>query len=195
MCAEGREAPGDPTSFDPVARYDDVSQFAGSGLKLTRITAQGVREDGTVDLEEDRYRTSVDYHFVRSVPPPDDAPPIGAGGADEWHQTVSVRLKRAGHTATVTDERGTRQARTKGMTREESDPEAGPVSEEDVMPAPRCSFAALWQLAKQQDVPSDAVAEISYGPEDKYRFRIADEVSLGFDQDCAPAELEHPWRP
>lgn len=204
MCREGREVPGDPTRFDPVARYDEMAEHAGSDLELTRLTAEGVREDGTVNLEAESYDATVSYHFVRSVPPPDDAPPVGAGGAEQWHQTVDVRLRRAGFAGMVTESDGTRrQVRTKGMVRDEHEPEPGPASEQGGVPAPRCGFAELWKRAKQQGAPSGAVADISYlgyrtegkyQGASKYQFRIDDTFRQGFDPDCEPVEIDN-WVP
>jgi len=183
-CADGEEVPGDPTRFDPVASYEDMARRAGSDAKLVQLSAHGVRSDGTVDLEEERYRSSVDYYFEKPSAAPPDAPPVGAGGAEEWHRRVQVELRRAGHSGEETDEHGTRQVTTKGLRTIVSEPEGGAVG--DTLPAPRCSFADLWEHATAQGAPSGAVARIDYIGEG-YDFRISDtDVSIDFDVDCQP---------
>jgi hypothetical protein len=185
MCGEGREVPGDPRRFDPVESYAQVAAFAGSDLELelVQISAIGVRADGTLDLEEERYDASVDYHFVRDVPPPDDAPPVGAGGGDAWHQTVRVHLRRAGHAGTRTDQHGTRQIITKGMQRIENDPTAGKHGKAVLAP-PRCSLATAWKAAKAAGAPPESVATVTYMA-NLYDLRIKNtDVHVTLDVDC-----------
>jgi hypothetical protein len=170
-CADGQPAPGDPTKFDPVARYGEVAQFAGGGLKLRQLSARGVREDGTVDLEETRYRTGVEYHFAESIQPPPDAPPVGAGGSAHWHQRTIVALSKAGDIGEETDQHGTRRVTSKGMRRIEPEPDPGEPP--PALPAPKCSFADLWKQARDAGAPAGAVANIDY-MDGKYAFRVSD---------------------
>ncbi len=186
-CAEGEEVPGDPTRFDPVAAYEDMARRAGSGAELVQLSAHGVRSDGTVDLEQDTFRATVDYYFERTAAKPDDAPPVGAGGAEHWHQRIQIELRRAGHAGEETDEHGTRQVTTKGLRQIVSGPESGPVRDA-VLPPPRCSFADLWEHASARGAPSGAVATIRYIG-DGYELSIAGtDVSVRFSVDCVPAE-------
>ncbi|PRQ04897.1 hypothetical protein ENSA5_04770 [Enhygromyxa salina] len=182
-CAKGQAAPGDPSRFDPVARYDEVANFAGSGLKLRQLSAKGVKEDGTVDLEEERYSTGVEYHFAKSISPPADAPPVGAGGSATWHQRVLVLLSKAGDVGEETDQHGSRRVVSKGMRRVEPEPDSGPPPPD--LPAPKCGFAELWKQAREAGAPAGAVANIDY-MNDRYAFRVSDVgFTLEFDIDCA----------
>lgn len=159
-CADGQPAPGDPSRFDPIARYDEVRKYAGPGLELRQLSAKGVREDGTVDLEETRYPTGVEYHFAKSVAAPADAPPVGGGGSATWHQRVIVALSKAGDIGEETDQHGTRRVMSKGMRRIEPEPDAG--EPRPALPAPTCEFAKLWNQAREAGAPAGAVAHVDY---------------------------------
>src|SRR5262245_41713872 len=88
---------GDPTRFDPYASYAEVAAYAGPGSQLVSFDANGIRADGTLDLTTDFY-FGAHYQFVREVPPPADAPPVGAGGSADgkYHEQIDVRLARPG---------------------------------------------------------------------------------------------------
>jgi hypothetical protein len=56
----------------------------------------------------------------------------------------------------------------------------------DVVPSPSCSFAELWDRARQHGVPSDAVARICYDRRG-YAFSIeGTDHRLHFDEACRP---------
>jgi hypothetical protein len=98
-----RPVPGDPRNFDPVAALPGVREYAGEGAQLVSIEAYYVRSDGTLDLNAS-YRPYTTYKFYREVPPPADAPPVGAGGkaGGKWYEPVQVRASEPGQWYHVT---------------------------------------------------------------------------------------------
>src|SRR5206468_6698954 len=77
--ADTREVPGNATRFDPVAAFPGVLDYAGKDAQLTSLKAYFVRSDGMMDLTAN-YNPRAEYEFIIKVPPPADAPPVGAGG-------------------------------------------------------------------------------------------------------------------
>ena len=181
-CLDSKRPPGDKTRFDPIAAYSEVAAYAGPSMRLVEMEAVGVRKDGTIDLTDRSFSPEVEYRFQREVSPPKDAPPVGAGGGDQWILTVAITVERPGKTwhekSTYYD--GTR--RTRGMMREESGPYARPI--EDALPAPTCSFAEMWAVGIDRGAPPDAVATIEYD-EGRYKWSIqGTQLELEFDTDC-----------
>jgi len=89
---------GDNAHFDPIAAADDIQAQVGEGAELMAMSATFVKSDGTQDLATDLYVATTNYEFVREVPPPADAPPIGAGGSADgrWYQVTDVDIFRPG---------------------------------------------------------------------------------------------------
>lgn len=183
------DPPGDPRAFDPVARFPDVATYAGTGVVLLRMRASQVRSDGLLDLTVD-YRPSPNarYEFVREVPAPANAPPLGAGAPADgrWHQLIVVDLGKPGvmrYQRKVSGNSITeRNYVARGMEKREDDPTGARV-EAGVVP-PACPLQRLWRQAIAQGVPENAVASIDYDA-DGYDFSVRDtRWSLHFGPDC-----------
>jgi len=184
------DPPGDSRAFDPVARYPEVAAYAGSGASLLRMRADQVRSDGHLDLGAD-YQPSprVQYDFVREVPAPANAPPLGAGAPADgrWHQRIEVDLGRPGTLRYMRKVgKGRIEERTyvaRGMDRREDEP-SGATVEKGVAP-PACPLQRLWRQATARGVPENAVASIDYD-RDGYDFSVrGTRWSLHFGADCA----------
>lgn len=173
---------GDNTHFDPIAAADDIQAQIGESAELMGMSSTFVKSDGTQDLVTELYVATTNYEFVREVPTPDNAPPIGAGGSPDgkWYQVTDVDIFRPGQWRQVTGSSEYTYLH-KGMALDPYDPRG---SKPDTIPMPRCSFATLWERALQDGVPESAVAMIDYDA-DGYDFSISD---LGyyaeFDVDC-----------
>jgi hypothetical protein len=187
---ETQPVQGDPAKFDPVFAYGSVAAYAGAGARLISIEASQVRVDGTMDLTATYVPAPyTEYEFAINVPPPDNAPPVGAGGSStgQWFQPVTVRVYEPGQRRQVRrTSNGTRltfQYVNEGMVRDADDT---PTSSAPrfVEEAPQCSFVDFWQTALERGAPRDAVANISYDA-DGYEFRISGAgVNLEFGFDC-----------
>ena len=184
------DPPGDPHAFDPVARYPEIAAYAGTGVALVRMQAQQVRSDGRLDLAAD-YQPSprVQYDFVREVPPPENAPPLGAGAPADgrWHQRIEVDLSRPDTLRYMRKVgKGRIEERTyvaRGMQRREDEP-SGARADAGVKP-PACPLQRLWQQAIAQGVPAGAVANIEYNDRG-YDFSVrGTRWSLHFATDCS----------
>lgn len=177
--------PGDdPSRFDPIAHYADVAAFGGQGAQLVAFQARGVRSDGTVDLTSPLL-FGVDYHFVREVPAPADAPPLGAGGSADgrYHETVRVALWKPGQLRRVTVNGQSSDYRHRGMERTAT---VAPGAPSGTIRPPACPLAALWAGLSAQGAPPDAVAFASYDDEG-WRLWIADTAYRAtFDAGCVP---------
>ncbi|HEX2620194.1 MAG TPA: hypothetical protein VHL11_08610 [Phototrophicaceae bacterium] len=185
---EMRPVSGDASRFDPIAALPDVQDFAGTDAKLASIRANYVRSDGTMDLTATYVPgPSTEYVFLREVPPPANAPPVGAAGSNggPWYEPIEINAFKPG--AQRTQSRSANGVRTRityinrGLTRSV---EAPTTSVFDLPTTnPTCSFADLWKIALTKDAPSDAVAVIDYSA-DGYDFSISSVITLYFDQDC-----------
>lgn len=177
---------GDPTMFDPVARYDEVHAHAGEGTLLTEINASLVKSDGTLDLMA-QYKPAphVIYTFYRVLDePPEDAPPTGA---DHWYQKIEVEAYEPGQRRHVTTRGGDINLDyiyyNKGLDKEEKSPTSSKPSQEFIDP-PSCSFGQIWAAAIEQGASPEYVANMTYD-EDGYEFVIRDAtIRLKFDRDC-----------
>ena len=174
---------GNTHKYDPIAYFSGIQKFAGSGMRLVRMTATHVRSDGTLDLFAD-YNPTVEYQFVRPAPAA-PLPPVGAGRqaaiepsyehttvlayrpwADEWDYYRNL-YRNYGMRKTVFEETY-----------------ADPGVEQKIVDAPECPFAAFWKQAIAAGAPSDAVATIVYD-KDGYTFDIPEtNVHLSFDAKC-----------
>ena len=182
--ADTRPVPGDASNFDPVGALPGVTAYAGDGAQLISIDAEYVRSDGTMELTATYSPApSVEYKFVHKVPRPDNAAPVGAGGANtgDWYEPITIDASQPGKWWSVSKTSGNVTTKysymNQGMERETSTPENGLDSE--IVPAPACSFAELWKVALKKDAPKDAVATIEYD-QNGYRFNI---IGLGYDLD------------
>lgn len=176
-----RPVPGDATAFDPIATFQEIAAYAGEGAQLIRLSAYYVKSDGTLDLTADYY-PRVDYEFAREVPPPEDAPPVGAGGSagGKWYEFIDIDAYQPNQWRRVSGSQNYSYM-NQGMERDVSAPR---TLSSTFIPPPECSFADLWTVAMTQDAPRDAVAVIEYDSEG-YDFRISDvSISLRFDTEC-----------
>jgi hypothetical protein len=178
-----REVPGDPSRFDPIGSFADIKAYAGDGAELTSIDAYYVRVDGTMELTAENYNPRVSYEFVREVPAPADAPPLGAGGGanSRWYEAITIDADRPGKWWHVTSGSSEYSYMNKGMERDTSSPTN---SNPTIIPDPACTFTQLWETALEHDAPREAVAIIRYD-QNGYDFSISDAgISLQFDSNC-----------
>lgn len=187
--ADTRPVPGDASRFDPIASLPEIKAYAGENVQLISIDAYYVRSDGTMELTAD-YSPSpnVEYKFVREVPRPADAPPVGAGGANTgpWYEPITIEASKPGQWFTVSrtggGSRTTYSYMNQGMEREVDSPDDG--LSDQIVADPACSFAGLWQQAIKHDAPRDAVATIEYDVSG-YNFNISGlSIYLTFDTNC-----------
>ncbi len=186
---KSQPVPGAASSFDPISTFEAVREFAGENAQLISLRASNVRSDGTLDLTA-TYSPGprVDYRFVREVPRPADAPPVGAGGTGTgpWYEPITVEAYQPGQRRQVTTIGGgvktSFQYVNEGMTRSVSSPTTSPGG--TLIDAPKCSFATFWQTALERGAQKDDVASITYDS-NGYQFDLsARKVNLRFDMDC-----------
>lgn len=185
--ADTRPVPGDAAHFDPLAALPEVAAYAGEDVQLISMDVYYIRSDGTLDLTATSYHPRVEYEFVQTVPPPADAPPVGAGGSANgiWYAPITIQAYEPGQWRSVSRIGGGVSTEytymNKGMEREVNDPTS---NRQSIVPFPQCSFANMWQEALKLDAPENAVAIISYDYTG-YDFRISDAgIFLRFSQDC-----------
>lgn len=185
-----QKTPGEANSFDPFGSYAQVKAFAGQDTQLIEISANYVRSDGTLDLTATYSPApSVDYQFAHEVPRPSNAPPVGAGGANNgaWYERITIRTFQPGQRRHVSIiKSGVRVSFdyvNEGMTRDVNDPTSSLSAE--FVPAPKCTTAELWKAALAKDASKDAVAIIRYD-KSGYSFTISGtRINLQFDMACA----------
>ncbi|MCB9455188.1 MAG: hypothetical protein H6671_04280 [Anaerolineaceae bacterium] len=186
---ESRAIGGNPSQYDPLAALTEVMAFAGEGAQLAAIHANYVRSDGTLDLTA-TYTPSpyVEFTFLREVPRPADAPPVGAGGSTTgpWYEPITIEAYRPGAVRHVTQTGGgfnaTYNYTNQGMIKEVESPTTNPFGE--IVAMPECTFTQLWETALAEGAPEEAVAIIDYD-EDGYTFNIVGTMVLRFDASCA----------
>jgi len=185
---EMRPVSGDASRFDPLVGLADAQAMAGADAQLATIVATYVRADGTMDLTatySPAPRTI--YTFLREIPRPTNAPPVGAGGATAgpWFEPITIEAYQPGQRRHVTTTQG--GVRTsfsyvnEGMIKTLADPTTNPF--DTVAPESTCSFVDLWKAAIREGAPEDAVAIIEYDAEG-YTFNIVSTLVLRFDHDC-----------
>jgi|GEM_PF-6234775 len=188
------EVDQDVKNYDPVEGVDQAQSYAGEGAQLTHMLATFVRSDGTMDLTAS-YNAKAQFYFVRELAePPEDAPPIGAGGSldNKWYEPVTVSVYQPGQTF-YTKRMGDGYSfegdyKHMGMDKDESPP-ISKLNDKIIGP-PECEFADLWQVAIEKGAPKDAVAVITYDDRG-YEFQILDiAFNLVFNPDCSLNEDE-----
>lgn len=185
---ETRTISGNASSFNPIMALAEVNGFAGEDAQLVSIYAYYVRSDGTLDLNA-TYTPAprVEYEFLREIPRPADAPPVGAGGttAGQWYEPVTIEAYQPGQTRHVSQTGGGVSLEynytNQGLEKHVGSPTTRPSGA--VVAPPECSFSQLWQVALKKDAPADAVAIIEYD-ESGYDFNISGVLHLRFNADC-----------
>jgi hypothetical protein len=179
---------GDPSNYDPIAGLAQVQAFAGADAKLISIDISYIRADGTMDLNASYSPAPrVDYKFVREVPRPDDAPPVGVAGstAGPWYEPITIEVYQPGQRRHVSITSGSSRVSfdytNEGMVRDVDSPTSS--GSFDIVKTPECSIKKLWDIALEHDAPIDAVATISYDS-DGYDFNISGVVYLSFNNNC-----------
>jgi len=152
--------PGPEERFDAIALYPAVHSYAGSDVKLTKLVARYVREDGTQDLDAEFVSGDADtYTFIGPThEQPDLSAPIGARRAIEPFQTVEVTIHRPHWVQVTINNNDPESYKDLGMlvTRRATS------GQETTADPPVCSFKLLWKAARDLDAPTHAVAEITY---------------------------------
>jgi hypothetical protein len=187
---ESLEVVHDHLAIDPVslARWlqQKVDHQFGNGFELEHFQAVGVWPNGTVHVADTSFTSWVGYTFARPMAPPDDQPPLGAGGSSVWRQIVHVTVERPGCHEVQGSALGGRSFRgSRGVRMWEAEPEP---REAMTIPMPDCALESLWQQAIEQGAPTPAVASITYDA-DGYAFLIEDtSIDIQFDEGCRPLE-------
>lgn len=179
---------GDASKFDPMAGLADAQEMAGEDAQLATITATYVRADGTMDLTA-TYSPAprTEYTFLREIPRPADAPPVGVAGstAGPWYEPITIEAYQPGQTRRVTSTGGAVSTSftyvNEGMTKQVDEPTTTPFDE--IAPEPTCDFVDLWKAAIKEGAPEEAVAIIEYDAEG-YTFNIVGTLVVRFDHDC-----------
>ncbi len=178
---------GDPTRFDPFAAIDEMRSHIDMNAKLSKISVNYVKADGTMDLSA-KYRPTVDYDFYRELEEaPEDAPPVGAGGTKtgKWYEPVQAEVYVPGQWRHVTRMGGGMNTEysyvNKGIDLDRDPPTTTPS---EFVEDPTCTIADFWKVAIKKGAPADAVARVDYGTRG-YDFRISDaKINLEFDNNC-----------
>jgi hypothetical protein len=178
----------DPNNFDPFVGLTQAQAFAGADAKLVSMSISYIRSDGTMDLNASYSPAPrVDYKFVREVPRPADAPPVGVAGstAGPWYEPITIEVYRPGTRRHVSiSSGGTRVSfdyTNEGMVRDQDSPTSS--SSFNIVKTPECTAKQLWDIALKNDAPIDAVASIEYDT-DGYDFNIPGVVYLSFNNNC-----------
>ena len=175
---------GDQAAFDVLAMLPEAQAYAGEGAQLSEIDSRFVASDGTQNFAAGyEPPAATTYTFIKTVPPPENAPPTGA---DEYFQEIIVEAMNPGETRHITSRGGSVNLEywvtNKGFIRSTRSPSARMPGE--LIDAPACSYTDIWQKAIANGVSSEAAANITYD-EDGYRFQIPTTgVWLDFDQGC-----------
>lgn len=172
----------DPARFNPITAIEAIQSQIGDGAELMQMSSTYVKSDGTQDLTTELYYARSDYEFVREVPAPDNAPPIGAGGSasGRWYQVTHVDIFDPGQWRQVTGTNNYSYLH-KGMALDVDTPTG---TKPDTIALPQCAFSLFWEHAIAEGIPADAVARISYD-DDGYDFYITDlNYRASFDTRC-----------
>ncbi len=192
-CRDDFALPGDRKNYDPIAALPDIINMIGGSHKLVAIEAEGVRPDGTIDVNDKVVNGTAKYVFFRTVNPPSNQPPLGAGGSTEtvWHQQAIAIAGYRGwrfHEYTSSDGSGVTPRWNRGVAVDRWDPRPGPGRFTSELTAPSCSFKDVWASALKEGAPQNAVASIKY-KEDIYRFEIpGTDLKLQLNSDCTPLQ-------
>jgi hypothetical protein len=191
---EGLAAPysepvvGDAANFSPMDGLAQATRLAGEGAQFAEFDFTGVRSDGTMDLTDTSLNASAEYVFLRPVPQPADAPPVGSPGntGGPWFEPIRLRAYQPGQFRTRRTSGGgvstSIQYINQGMEMQIDEPTTSPF--EEIAPVPTCSLADLWAEAISDfDAPADGVANISY-EEGQYEFRMSTGVNITFTDGC-----------
>lgn len=185
---ETRPISGDVSRFDPLASLTEARAFAGEGVQLASLRAAYIRADGTMDLNATYDpKPDTEYVFVREVPRPENAPPVGVAGSTDgpWYEVITIRAYQPGQTSRITSTGGginfSGQFTNQGYSRRAAEPTTSLFDPPTVDPA--CPFTQLWSVALERGAPADAVAIITYDA-DGYTLVISGVVSLEFDANC-----------
>lgn len=186
QAAQTQPVQTDANNFEPFVGLAQAQALAGPDAFLAEIRAIYVRSDGTMDLYA-AYSPSTYYEFVRKIPRPEDAPPVGVTGSTngQWYEPVTIEVYRPGSHGYVSTFSGgnrvTNSYLNEGMLRTSDTPTtSGPGA---FLPDPDCTAQQLWETALKKDAPRDAVAYITYDA-DGYNFNISGVISLEFTIDC-----------
>jgi hypothetical protein len=185
---ESQAITGDASEFDPLVGLAQAQELAGEDAKLATITATYVRADGTMDLTATYSPTPrTEYTFLREIPRPADAPPVGVAGSTKgpWYEPITIEAYQPGQQRRVTSTGGGVSTSftyvNEGMTKQVEDPTTNPFDE--IAPEPTCDFVDLWKAAIREGAPEEAVAIIDYDAEG-YSFNIVGTIVVRFDHDC-----------
>jgi hypothetical protein len=185
------DVPGPVEAFDPMAALPRVLAFAGAGAQLVSIKAVHVRSNGTIDLGAGYHRdVPVKYSFVRpSGATEDPSMPVGARSTPSLFEEVLVTVAKPKDVyVRCSDGKGNCMWRHRGMeARRSGSDTVGPAGS---VPLPACGIERLWQEARGNGAPADAVATVAYG-KDGFSFEIpGTEVRLRFDATCKVKKAE-----
>ncbi len=137
-----------PSTLIEQARRNALDAGLPSNGQLTGLHVRYASSDGSIHIQDPRYRASVEFQFATPPPPlvvPDPSAPLGAPGRDP-------QQRGPGSIVTVTfDGEGVHSFKNELM------PAVDPS-----LPNPHCSTADVWKAAMAAGAPSDAVAALTY---------------------------------
>lgn len=179
---------GDAANFNPLTGLAQAQRIAGDGAQFTEFNFTNVRSDGTMDLTDRNQNAYAEYSFLRPIPEPADAPPVGSAGnsGGQWYQPITVRAYEPGQfrsRRTTSNGISTSiQYTNQGMELNLGDPTTRPS--ESVSPLPVCDLALMWAEAISDfDAPANGVATIRYeGGE--YQFSMSTGINIRFTDGC-----------
>lgn len=168
--------PGKVRKFDPVASYEKVHAFAGKDTKLISIYAYLVKSDGTLDIKA-KYNPSVTYTFYRPVHEEviKEGGPLGSGIKEQKNvytsELIIVTITKPHHYSVSINNNPPTTHYDPGMNRSNS---FNNLEYEDIaVGPPGYSLGYIWEQALKREIPSDAVAVITYDYKG-YQFEIRD---------------------
>lgn len=180
---------GDTRHLDPFAALGEVRARVGAGAHLTKIEAEFVRSDGTMDLNA-TYKPGPHITYTFEVPVKSDsgeAPPIGAGGGPgtQMVQRIRVECYEPGQRRSVTRISGNSRTQysytNEGMDFSKGSPSMSKLA--DDIGDPKITTVHLWKIALEKGAPKEAVASIDFD-QNGYDFRIRDtKVRFHLDPD------------
>ncbi len=151
---------GNHGSFDPIAEYDNIKNFAGDdNLKLMNIDIEYVKRDGTIDLNA-KYKPTATYTFFEKINNKKDKD-MPFGTENIKFKLVTVKISKPYHIESWRIIDGGRNFRFHlGMFKKTAIIDTS--FQYKAIEKPGCSLKKLWDNLKIKDIPENSVAVISY---------------------------------
>ena len=153
---------GDPSSFDPIKKYETVKHYAGGNdLHLVSIQVNYVKTDGTIDLYAN-YKPNVRYDFYKPITTETNKEmPLGVKGSHPGYKLIRVKISKPYRFEFWAYKPGSTKGRFHlGMFKESYDVFSQPKKAFK----PNCLLKKLWNNVFELDreIPKNSVAVITY---------------------------------